>query len=478
MKRPTIIGRSASLLLGLAALLTACGGSAAVSTASSSTASSAAVPSQSSGPASSAAASAPTSAGAAGASAPAASAGSTAGKGPIKIGVLGPMTGPDSINGTEHREGVNLYLSSIHSTVAGRTIQPIFTDTQAKADVALTKAKELVENQHVQMLMGLSTTPACYAVAGYAKQANIPLAVTINCGAQYLTVDPKFASPDLARFTQVGSVVVDSAADWAYKAGHRKAILITDDYGGGIETADLFASQFILHGGSIVQEMHPAIGTTDYGPFLAQLKPGADLIVAFLIGTDSLKFGQQYANYAGKKRQILDLYGQITAGPYVAQLQDKALGIVSAYVYSKGIDTPENQAFLKAFHAKYPGQHITAQVAQGYAGMQAVAAAIKAVNGNVESKQAFLTALDKVNVQTVKGPVKLDQYHDAVQNNYIYQVVKQGGGYGEKVIKTYNSIGQFWDRTKAQLQAFKAGTHKGQWVGATKATVLKMEGGS
>ena len=458
-------------------LLAACGGSASVSTSSPPVSSPAAsAPKPAASVASSAAAASAAAKPAVSASAkPAASAGA-APTGTIKIGVIGPMTGSDSINGTEHRDGLNLYLASINNTVAGRKIEPTFLDDQGKADVALTKAKQAVESDHAQMLMGLSTTPSCYAVAEYAKQAQEPLMVSINCGAQYLTTDPKYQSPLLARFTQTSTATVDAAADWAFKNGHKKVILMSSDYGGGNETSDAFASAFISRGGSIVQETHPAMGTTDYGPFLAQLSPEADMLVFFGPGADSLHFGDQYSTYASKKLPVLDVYGQVTNGPNIGTLHDKVLGITSAYVYSEGFDSPVNQAFLKTFHDKYPGRLISGQFAQGYANMEATVAAIKAANGNVEDKQAFGQALHSLEVDTVKGPIKLDQFNNVVQNTYVYEVVKNGSSYSQKLLDTYKGTGQFWDRTQQQIDRIKLGSHKGQWVGMTKDKVAELQG--
>jgi branched-chain amino acid transport system substrate-binding protein len=407
---------------------------------------------------------------------PAGSAAAGTATGPIKIGVLGPMTGSDSINGTEHRDGVDLYLASINGTIAGRKVEPEYLDSQGKADVALAKSKQAVEADHVQLLMGVSTTPVCYAVAQYAKEVQIPFAATINCGAQYLTTDPKFANPLLTRLTQTASANIDAAADWAYKTGHRKVDLMSSDYGGGIETSDAFASAFILRGGSIVQEQHPAMGSTDYGPFLAQLNQDADLMVFFGAGADSLHFADQYSTYATKKLPILDLYGQITNGPNIATLKDKVVGVTSAYVYTEGYDGADNQAFLKAFHAKFPERLTSGQLAQGYANMEFMAAAIKAVNGNVEDKAKFGEALRGVNVETIKGPLKLDQFNNVVQNTYLFEMIKNGNTYGQKLVDTYKDTGQFWDRSQPQIEKLKLGTHKGQWVGMTKDKVTELQG--
>jgi ABC-type branched-subunit amino acid transport system substrate-binding protein len=90
---------------------------------------------------------------------------SAAVSGPIKIGFLAPMTGPLSLNGKDGLDGFNLYLKSINSTIAGRKLDVVTADSEGQAEAGLTKAKELVENDGVQLLMGITATPVSYAVA-------------------------------------------------------------------------------------------------------------------------------------------------------------------------------------------------------------------------------------------------------------------------------------------------------------------------
>jgi len=455
--------RLGAILLAGATLLSACGGGAA----SSSTSAPASVAASSAASASNSSAAIPPASGVA--------SGATSG-GTIKIGVLEPLTGPLAEVGKNNEEGFNLYLDTVNHTIAGHKVQAIYSDTQGKADVGLTKAKQLVESNGVQILAGITATPVCYAVAGYVKQAHVPLAVTGNCGAQNIPTTAKFSSPYFTRFSQNTVIVGDPAAAWAYSQGHHKASIIVSNFGGGLEVADAFARTFIANGGSVVQEQYPAQGTTDYGPLLSQINPSADVIVAFLPGTDGLRFMTQYGNYVTTHKPIIDLYGAITDGPNLAQLKDKGVGVTGVFVYSTAIDNAQNKQFLQLFHQKYPNQLVTKDAVQGYSGAEIIAAALDKVNGNV-SKSAvgkFMDALYATNAQTPKGQVRLDKNHDLVQNIYVYQVVKQGSGFGQKLLHTYDNVSSTWDITPQQLAKFKIGQMKGQWVGMTKAKLHQL----
>ena len=447
-------------MLLLSSLLGACGGGAAPSAAPSQPATSSEAASK---PAVSPASASPT------AGKPAAS---TATAESIKAGIVVPLTGPTSIAGKENIDGFNLYLASVNGAMAGRKIEVVNADTAGQADVALTKTKALVESSKVNVLMGLTLSPECLAVAGYVKEVHVPTIISDNCGLGGLTTDPKIASPYIVRTTFSSQQLTWPLADWAYKQGYRKAALIASDYGGGLEVTDSWASAFVRRGGSIVQELHPALGTADFGPFLAQLDKSADVLVEFTPGIDGLRFGEQYGNYvSGRKLPVVVIAAVVTRGSNLLGLKDKAIGLVNGDIYSEALDTPSNKQFLQLFKAKYPNDVVSTDHMGGYVGAQVLEAALKKVNGNIEQTPQFLEALYATDTDTAKGTIKLDKYHDVIENNYIYELVKQEGavtGVGQKLLQTYPNLTQFGDLPEEQARAFPWGKLKGQWVGMTK----------
>jgi branched-chain amino acid transport system substrate-binding protein len=272
--------------------------------------------------------------------------------------------------------------------------------------------------------------------------------------------------------------MADVPATWAAAQGYKKAAIVGVNQGGTLENTDAFASTFIKQGGAIVQELHPSEGTQDYGPIIAQINQTADVLMTFLPGTDGIRFFQQYADYAGQKKpQLIDGYGGNTSGQALTQLQDKAVGVVGEDVYSLAIDSPENQALVKAWNAKYANRQLSDDGAKGYSAAEVLVAAIKNVNGNLTDKQKFLQALYDTNVQTPRGPIKLDQDHDVIANAYVWQVEKSGQGYSQKLLKTYDSLSRGWDRTADELAKFPYGKLKDKWVGMTKPQLEALTAG-
>lgn len=406
------------------------------------------------------------------------SASAPASRGPIKLGIIESLTGTNAVLGKDASDGFSLYLDSIGGAVSGRKIAPIFADDQGQTDVGINKAKQLVESDKVQLLMGLIGTPICYGVAQYIRQVHVPLLITTECVGDTLLTDSKYASPYLMRFSNTATSLYDPGADWAYKQGFRKAILIASDYGGGLETGDAFASAFIARGGSVVQELHPALGTADFGPFLAQLSNDADLMAVFLVGTDSLRFVQQYGNYAGsRKLQFLDQGTGMTSGYNLRQEGDLAVGFAGGYPYTEALTTPAAQVFQKAWAAKYPDRPASGQAVNGYASAQVLEGAIKKVNGNVEQKPQFLNALYATDIDSVKGHIHLDADHDIVQDVHVYKVVKKDNTVTHQIVQDYNQLSRTWDRTAEQIARLPWGQMKGKWPGMTKEQLAQLVGG-
>src|ERR671938_389864 len=73
--------------------------------------------------------------------------------GPIKIGVLAPTTGTTAASGTDMLNGWNLYWKVKGTKVAGRDVQTMHEDTGGDPNVALTKARQLVEQNGASMLV-------------------------------------------------------------------------------------------------------------------------------------------------------------------------------------------------------------------------------------------------------------------------------------------------------------------------------------
>jgi branched-chain amino acid transport system substrate-binding protein len=395
---------------------------------------------------------------------------SAAARAPIKIGVLLPITGPWALASKDVQDGHALYLEKIGGTVAGRKIELIVEDTEAKGDVAITKARKLVEKDNVDIVAGLINSAECYAVAPYLAEKKVMTIVTGNCGAEGLTKDPKLRSPYIWRTTQSAGMLVYPMAEYLLKNNMRRVALVFSAYAGGYEVVDSFARAYIEGGGTIIQEIYPALGTTDFGPFMAQIKQDADALVTFIVGTDGLRFAQQYSEYGLKaKLPLMDVAEVMVGGPNLIQLKDAAVGVISSIHYAQDNNSPENKDFLQRFEAKYKDRLLSAEVAGGYAGMHIITTALRAVGGNVKDTQKLHAAFKGLHITTAKGSFSFDDYQNVVEDFYIKRVEKTADGkYVYKTLYKIPNVSQFWTWRPEDVLKFPYGKLHGKYTNINK----------
>jgi branched-chain amino acid transport system substrate-binding protein len=362
--------------------------------------------------------------------------------GPIKIGLLVPLTGAASALGKDMLNGTELYLDEINRQVAGRKIELIVEDTEGVTATALTKARKLVDQDHVAILTGGLLASTGYAIHPFADAAKIP------------TTYPVMSSDDLTQRKPARWVVrtgwnssqsTQAFGEWIAKnLKYKKIATVGFDYAFGWESVGGFQRTFEENGGQIVQKIWTPLNTTDFSPFIAQIKGDVDAVFTVFFGRGSLQFVRQYAD-AGLKAKIPLLgNGTVTDESVLPQMGDEALGVYTPLHYSAALDNPANKKFVKVFEAK-AGKVPSYYAETCYTNARWIVEAIKAINGKVEDREAFLAALRKVELKDFpRGPVVIDKWGNPIQNVYIRKVERVGGQLQNTVVFTYPAVSQFW----------------------------------
>src|SRR5690606_32453006 len=99
--------------------------------------------------------------------------------GPIRIGLMAPLSGVVAAGGREIVEGFNMYWESIGSQIAGRKVEVVVEDDAGNPDTALQKARRLVEQAKVDFLFGNLLANTGLAVANYVKSNGVPYFIPV-----------------------------------------------------------------------------------------------------------------------------------------------------------------------------------------------------------------------------------------------------------------------------------------------------------
>jgi branched-chain amino acid transport system substrate-binding protein len=360
--------------------------------------------------------------------------------GTIKIGVLNPTTGSFSVFGEQVNSGIRLYLDGVGNRAGETAIELVFADTAGDPQQALDQARRLVNDEGVDLLMGIVNSAVVPPLAQFAGEQQIPLVITIG-GAQAATGPDR--NPYVFR-TAMANGQQDRVLGWytATTLGKRKAATFAWDFIVGEERVGGFAKTFTAAGGEIVSQQKPPLGTTDYGPFISQVDPTSiDVIYAFFAGPGALAFTQQLAEFGFTPDIQVVAPDYYTAG-VLSEMGEDAVGLVQAGAYTAAIDSPENQAFIAAYQAAgnegLPGVYVE----EGYLGAMVVAQAIANAGGSIG--QPLLDALAATNLVGPAGPITFDDRGQAVRTAYITRVEQGGGGVQQTILESIENVSQDW----------------------------------
>ncbi|MFZ0175331.1 MAG: ABC transporter substrate-binding protein [Pseudolabrys sp.] len=373
----------------------------------------------------------------------------------LRIGYLAPLTGGLAQTGIDMRDGFLLYLEQHGNKLGGMDVKLIIEDEQGKGDVAVTKAKKLVLQDKVHMFIGGVLASTGYALAPVSTELKTMYIPSIPA-ADDLTQRQLKNFPYLIRTSWSSSQPHHPLGQWACDQGYKKIVTIAADYAFGYEVVGGFQKAFEDCGGKIIQKIWPPLGAKDFGPFIPTIKEDADAVLSLMVGPMPAQFIKQMRG-AGFKKPILG--GGTSYDEFVLPFMgDEAVGDVSALHYSAALDTPKNIAFVKAYRAKF-GKVPSYYSENNYTTAQWLDEALQKAGGKWPGPEELIKLMVSIKLDSVRGPVSLDDMRNPIQNIYIKKVEKKKMFGYEKdelwntVIKTYPNVSQFWTYGKDKFLA-------------------------
>ncbi|MDH5535394.1 MAG: ABC transporter substrate-binding protein [Betaproteobacteria bacterium] len=371
----------------------------------------------------------------------------------LRIGFLAPLTGPFAQIGKDMVNGFQLYLDEAGGNFAGAKVTLIVEDGEGKPPVNVRKAEKLIRQDKVQMFIGGLLASTGYALAPVSTRHKTVYVSSI-AAADDLTQRDSDKYPLLIRTGWTSSQPSHPFGQWACEQGYKKIVTIAADYAFGYEVVGGFQKAFEDCGGKVIQKMWPPLGTKDFGPFIPAIKKDTDAIFTLMVGPMALQLPKQLKD-SGNKKPVIG--GGTSYDEYVLpSMGDEVLGHVSALQYSAAIDTPKNAAFVKKYREKY-GKVPSYYSESNYTTAQWIHEALKKTGGKWPGPEKFVQVMSQIQLDAVRGPVRLDEMRNPVHTIYIKKVEKKKmHGYPNdelwnSVIKSYPDVGQFWKYGKADF---------------------------
>jgi branched-chain amino acid transport system substrate-binding protein len=370
------------------------------------------------------------------------SAGSAAGNGknsPVKVGYLVPLTGSAAANGQDEERGFKLGLKHFGKAVDGHPINVTFADTGGSPTTALSDARQLVSQDHVQAVEGPLLANEIEAVAPYVMSQGIP------------EDDLFLASPTQANdyktglgFTSGwdGAQVASPGATWAYNTMHwRHVVTVADDYAFGWEMTGGFDAQFTKLGGKIDKQIWIPLNAVDVSSYISEIPKNTQAVYVELLGSQASNFLADYLSY-GLKGRVPLLASTTTTDQSVLPSVKPSTGTGTYTVSQYCDDNPSssNQSFANAYHKAY-GVYPAYYSEAGYTKAEILVSALKSLHGNATNGKALAKAMKAVSISAPRGPVAINQAtYSPVQDTYICNVKDVGGSLRNVPFKTYSAV--------------------------------------
>ena len=353
----------------------------------------------------------------------------------VKIGLSGPFTGGSAAMGVSMRDGVKLAVSEINKAggVNGKQIQLIERDDEAKNELGVQIAQELINKEQVVATVGYINTGVSLASQRFYQEAEIPVMNNVATGT---LVTKQFLPPEhkanyIFRNSANDTIQSNMIADVVKKNGYTKIAIIADSTNyGQLGRADL-EKALADRGIKPVAVEKFNIGDTDMTAQALRAKDaGADVVLTYAIGPELA----QTVNAVVKLGWKVPVMGSwtLSMASFIDSAGANSEGVMMPQTFIQAPSTPKRKAFIEAYQAAYKVDRIPSPVsaAQGYDSMLLLAAAInqaKSTDGKKirEALENLETKVEGV-VSTYDKPFSATDHEAITANIPVLGTVKGG----------------------------------------------------
>lgn len=332
--------------------------------------------------------------------------------GPIKIGILTPLTGDASIYGESLKKGIDLALEETNKIgVLNRKVELIYEDTHLDSKTAISAYNKFINIDKVDVIIAAEGSGATSAV------------VPLSDKTKTLTIIPIASADSLKNAGDYVFRVIPSDGYRGEKMGNYAKSLnfntagilyVNDEYGVGIK--NIFSDSFKKEGGKIVIEEAFNSGNTDYHSQLTKIKeanPDVIIIAA-----------RKEFPIILKQKNELDIKATVIASDVIDGSILKTAGSnMDGVLVLDFAPTTDFADFKTNFKNKY-GVEAPLYSDYGYDSLKVIVEAIKESKSTDSTK--LKNTLYKIEYKGATGIVKFDLLGEVMNKPLIPLIVKNG----------------------------------------------------
>lgn len=269
---------------------------------------------------------------------------------PLRLGLLLDMSGVYAdMTGPGSKAAAEMAVADLGGKVLNRPIEILATDTQTRADLASSKAREWFSDGQVEAVMDVVGSSAALAVQEVGRLRN--KIVVMNAPASLPLINGS-CSPTSVVYTYTTYGLAHSVGQAVVAGGGRTWFFIAADYAFGAGLVTDTTAIVERAGGKVLGVVKNPLNTQEYSSSLITAQAsGADVVALANAGSDminAVKQAHEFGLDKGKQR-LVGLVGLITDIHSLGLQAAQGLLLSESFYWNLNDDT---RAFSRRFFAK------------------------------------------------------------------------------------------------------------------------------
>jgi branched-chain amino acid transport system substrate-binding protein len=358
----------------------------------------------------------------------------------FKIGFNEGFTGFMATNAMLIEHGIKTAMAEVDNQWLGHPLVYVKADNASDPVQAVDKARQQVEKDGIQVMIGPEFSPAAQAITQYLATAG---------GIPQISV---FGQPEDNLKTANGLAFMPEGiyggetfklGEYAYQQMGVKTVnaLCFEDTASRALLQG-FVDGFTKSGGTMVSQNFLPPDTIDFSSYLGSMKP-ADATLIWIYGNGVGPFVKQYRDYDVQAKLITLTASGNMSETVMAELGDAVTGVTGVDTCSPEYDSPENQKFVQEYTQQWDGEYPTADSYGGYIAVKTFLAGLEATNGDATPAK-LIPAMAAINITGPSGPLSFTPYKDAFIGTTNLFIVESKAVSGDRIawvpIQTYENV--------------------------------------
>lgn len=343
----------------------------------------------------------------------------------LKIGLVYTLSGPAAALGGQARDGF-LLAAEQFGEMGGMKTEIIIIDDERKPDLAAEKARELVQRENVDFVVGPIFSNILMAMVQPVTSTGTIL-ISTNAGTS--TLAGEACNPNFYTTSYQNDQNHEVMGAYAEAQGYQNVFLMAPNYQAGKDSLAGFKNSYT---GGTAGEVFTELGQLDFSSELAQIAAfQPDAVFTFMPGGMGVNLVKQYSQAGLTGIPFLSAF--TVDETTLPATKESAVGMLGGANWAPDMDNPANTAFVDAYIEKYgavPGTYAM----QAYDAAQLINSAVAKVGGDLTDRAALHAAIKEADFDSPRGDFSFGSNNFPIQDFYLVEAVKREDGlYGTSV---------------------------------------------